>query len=174
MSEDHSAGADQLPYRSCVGVMLLNNRGLVWIGRRIPKNHDKTQNNFIWQMPQGGIDAGEQPRQAALRELEEEVGTQEAEIIAESKTWLTYDLPPDMVGKALKGRYRGQKQKWFVMRYQGSDDGFALDGQGKHRPEFDAWRWEQIDQLPKLIVPFKRPVYEQLVQEFSALCRAMG
>lgn len=147
-------------YRPGVGVMLLDRRKRVFVGRRI----DAPGEN--WQMPQGGIDAGETPRQAALRELKEEVGTDQAEILAESAGWLTYDLPPDAVRRRWRGRYRGQTQKWFAMRFTGADADIDLR---THHPEFDAWQWIAPAELPKLIVPFKRQLYVDVLKEFGTL-----
>ena len=153
-----------LPYRQGVGLMLFNDAGLVWVGRRLDQQED------AWQMPQGGIDKGETPEQAALRELGEEIGTASAEIIAESRDWLTYDLPPELVGVAWKGRYRGQKQKWFALRFTGSDDEIRIDTE---HPEFAEWRWVAFERLVELIVPFKRDLYTQVTAEFAELARRM-
>lgn len=153
-----------LPYRQGVGLMLFNPAGLVWVGRRLDQKGD------AWQMPQGGIDEGETAEQAALRELEEEIGTGSAVIVGESKGWLTYDLPPELVGVAWKGRYRGQKQKWFALRFTGSDDDIRIDGE---HPEFAEWRWVEFDQLIELIVPFKRELYAEVTREFAALAKRM-
>lgn len=151
---------DALPYRPCVGIMLINPAGLVFVGQRI--------DNLVeaWQMPQGGIDEGEDPRTAALRELGEEIGTEKAEIIAESAGWRNYDLPVDLIPKVWKGRYRGQRQKWFAMRFLGTDA--DIDIETSH-PEFAAWRWVEHHQLPDLIVPFKRDLYREIVAEFAPL-----
>lgn len=149
-----------LPYRSGVGIVLLNRDNLVFVGQRIDRTTE------AWQMPQGGIDEGEQPVEAALRELEEEIGTDKAVIVAESRDWLTYDLPADLIGKVWRGRYRGQKQKWFAMRFAGDDGDICL--QTAH-PEFDAFRWVPMPELPSLIVPFKRRLYEDVVAEFRHL-----
>ena len=158
-----------LPYRPCVGIMLLNAEGKVWIGQRSDADPKKRNVGTWWQMPQGGIDEGEDPGPAAMRELKEETGVSSAEIIAESKGWLTFELPPELVGKAWKGRYRGQKQKWYAMRFMGNDTEVALDqGPGKH-PEFDAWRWADLTEVVSVIVPFKRSVYERVVREFGHL-----
>ena len=153
-----------LPYRQGVGLMLFNPAGLVWVGRRLD------QKGEAWQMPQGGIDEGETPEQAALRELEEEIGTASAVIVGESAGWVTYDLPPELVGVAWKGRYRGQKQKWFALRFTGSDDEIRIDGE---HPEFAEWRWVEFDRLCELIVPFKRDLYEQVTAEFATLAQRM-
>jgi putative (di)nucleoside polyphosphate hydrolase len=153
-----------LPYRPCVGVMVLDARGRVFVGRRIVQEMGQA-----WQMPQGGIDDGEDLREAALRELEEETGIREVEVLAEAEDWFTYDLPPEAVGVALKGKYRGQRQKWFAVRFLGTDCDVNLK---HHKPqEFDAFRWVDIDELPDLIVPFKRGVYEQVVKAFRHLAQ---
>ena len=148
------------PYRPCVGIMLLNADGHVFVAQRIDQQVE------AWQMPQGGIDDGEAPATAALRELAEEIGTDKAEILAESPDWIPYDLPEDLADKVWKGRYRGQTQKWFAMRFTGADS--DIDINTKH-PEFDAWRWAAMGDLPNLIVPFKRAVYEQVVGMFRHL-----
>lgn len=159
-----------LPYRPCVGIMLINADGLVWIGRRhrsIAEDGDE-----YWQMPQGGIDDAEAPDLAAFRELAEETGTANAEIIAESGGWLHYDLPPASLGKALNGKYRGQRQKWFAMRFTGADSDFDIHNPPEGvRPEFDAWRWARSDELLGLIVPFKHSVYDSVIAEFRGLIR---
>jgi putative (di)nucleoside polyphosphate hydrolase len=160
-------GGSALPYRPCVGIMLLNRYGLVWIGRRLPKWSDD-RSAYIWQMPQGGIDKGETPREAAIRELEEETGVRNAQIIGEISEWLTYDLPPELLGVALKGRYRGQKQRWFAMRLTGPDSEIDIAPRD-HKAEFDAWRWARIEEVAPLIVSFKRPVYDVVVRRFAHL-----
>ena len=156
-----------LPYRACVGVMLLNRDNRVWLGRRSDKDNDEGVGQW-WQMPQGGIDEAEDPAAAALRELAEETSARSAEIIAETPGWLVYDLPEHLIGRSWQGRYRGQKQKWFAARFLGDDSEFDLAPEG-HKPEFDAWRWAEIDELPDLVVPFKRKVYEQVVAAFRPL-----
>src|SRR5262249_48210478 len=138
---------EDLPYRPCVGVMLINRDGLVFVGRRI----DQTVEG--WQMPQGGIDDGETPVEAGLRGLEEEIGTRMAEPLREMKEWVSYDLPQHLLGIALHGRYRGQKQRWIAMRFQGKDS--DIDIRTAH-PEFAAWKWLAMEALPRMIVPFKR------------------
>jgi len=149
-------------YRPAVGIMLLNRYGWVFIARRIDMPALPA-----WQMPQGGIDPGETPRQAALRELKEEIGTDKAEILGESRHWLTYDLPPDLARGMWGGRYRGQCQKWFAMRFIGSDADIDL---ATAHPEFDAWEWTMPERLPELIVPFKRQLYIEILAEFRGHC----
>jgi len=153
----------RLPYRPCVGLLLLNPAGKVFVGRRIDSVQEADN---IWQMPQGGIDAGETPREAALRELHEEIGTDKAEIVAESRHWLHYDLPPHLVGKVWKGRYRGQKQRWFALRFLGEDSDIDL---ATAHPEFDAWQWVELDDVSDLVIPFKRDTYRAVVSEFRKL-----
>ena len=154
-------------YRPNVGIMVLSRAGEVWIGRRTDAPADLEGPGTWWQMPQGGIDASEDPAKAALRELYEETGIRSVRIVGESADWYTYDFPPE-VGRRLGGRYRGQRQKWFAVRFLGSDAEVVLARPG-HKPEFDTWRWAQLDELADLIVPFKRPVYEQVIREFAPL-----
>lgn len=154
-----------LPYRPGVGLMLFNPQGLVFTAKRIDTTAD------AWQMPQGGIDDGETPTQAAFRELKEEIGTDRAEILGESADWLRYDLPHDVVGKVWKGRFRGQTQKWFALRYIGRD--CDIDIRTEH-PEFSDWRWSRFDQLLDLIVPFKRDLYRAVITEFTPIARELA
>ena len=154
-------------YRPCVGVMLLNKQGLVWVGRRFQKQNDDGVGHW-WQMPQGGIDEGEDPRVAAKRELQEETAVHSAEIIAEAPGWYNYDLPQHLIGKSWKGKYRGQTQKWFALRFTGDDSEINLAPPG-HKQEFDQWRWARMDEVIDAIVPFKKPVYEQVVAAFRHL-----
>ncbi|MCF8478798.1 MAG: RNA pyrophosphohydrolase [Rhodospirillum sp.] len=146
------------PYRQGVGIMLINQEGLVFVGQRI-------DTPGAWQMPQGGIDRGEEPEDAAYRELEEEIGTNAADLLGETEDWLRYDLPPDVQKKVWKGKYRGQEQKWYVMRLAGPDA--LIDIETDH-PEFDAWKWVPLDQLIELIVPFKRALYTDVVAALGA------
>jgi putative (di)nucleoside polyphosphate hydrolase len=163
---------DHLPYRPCVGIVLLNQDGLIWIGRRCQNIVEDPEN---WQMPQGGIDQDEDPALAARRELAEETGTDRAEIVAETTIWHHYDLPPELIGHALQGRYRGQKQKWFAMRFTGADSDFNIHAPlGGHQPEFDQWRWATADEVLGQIVFFKRPVYEAVLAEFAPLTKMRG
>lgn len=152
-----------LPYRANVGAVLFNRFGHVFVARRADLSTQGAAGG--WQLPQGGIDAGEDPRVAVLRELEEEIGTGCATIIGEHPDWLTYDLPPDLVGRALGGRYRGQRQRWFALRFDGQDNEVRLDLDP--HPEFDAWRWAPLADLPALAVGFKRPIYETLARSFQ-------
>jgi putative (di)nucleoside polyphosphate hydrolase len=157
-----------LPFRTAVGIMLVHRNGRVWIGRRRPK-WAREHVGHIWQMPQGGINDGETPEAAALRELREETGARDVAIIGTIPRWLTYELPPELLGIALKGRYRGQRQRWFAMRFLGADADIDISGGRKHKAEFDEWRWAGLDELTGLAVPFKRHVYETVVTEFGDL-----
>ncbi|MBD3679175.1 MAG: RNA pyrophosphohydrolase [Rhodobacteraceae bacterium] len=150
--------AEKLPYRPCVGIVMANPAGLIFAGTRL-------DTPGAWQMPQGGIDEGETPEDAALRELEEETGVTRGLVTVEATTedWVTYDLPPDLLGKVWKGRYRGQKQRWYLMRYHGQDNQIMIETE---HPEFSEWAWLDPDTLITHIVPFKRQVYEQVLREF--------
>ncbi len=154
----------ELPYRPNVGAVLFNAQGEVFVARRadLPNAEGAPCG---WQLPQGGIDANEDPRVAVLRELEEEIGTGAATIIGEHPTWLTYDLPAELVGIALGGRYRGQRQRWFALRFHGRDSDVRLDLDP--HPEFDAWRWAPLAELPGMAVGFKRPIYDVLAESFK-------
>lgn len=163
--------AEDLPYRPCVGVMVINRDGLVWAGRRIPEENSEYDGSpQLWQMPQGGIDKGEEPLEAAWRELYEETGIKTASLLAEAPDWINYDLPAPLIGIGLKGKYRGQTQRWFAFRFEGSDDEVAINPPpGGHSAEFDAWEWRRMEELPELIVPFKRDVYLKVVEAFRHL-----
>ena len=151
-----------LPYRKSVGVMVLNDAGLVFVGRRIDQVAGEA-----WQMPQGGIDDGEKPKEAAFRELWEETGVTRdlVEHVAKTHGWVTYDLPPELLGKVWGGKYRGQKQKWFLFRFKGRDSDIKI---ATDHPEFSSWRWILADEMVDSIVPFKRAVYEEVVRSFRA------
>jgi putative (di)nucleoside polyphosphate hydrolase len=154
-------------YRRCVGMAVFNRAGLVFLGRRRP-GPETGRFAQSWQMPQGGIDPGENPVEAARRELYEETDMTSVALLGEAEGWLSYDLPAPLAGRAWKGRYRGQTQKWFAFRFEGDDAEINVSrpGAGKHRPEFSDWRWEQLERVVELIVPFKRSVYEQVVTAF--------
>lgn len=160
-----------LPYRPCVGVMVLNHAGLVWAGRRIAlSDSELAGTEKLWQMPQGGIDPGEEPLAAAKRELYEETGIRSVSLLGQTSRWITYDLPPDMLGIALKGKYRGQTQQWFAFRFEGDESEIAIQPPpGNHEAEFDDWAWKNMAELPDLIVPFKRRTYEEVVASFRHL-----
>jgi len=164
---------ESLPYRDCVGIALFNDNGQVLIGRRKPEGdpEDSAELGAAWQMPQGGIDKGEAPEVAALRELFEETSVRSVEQVAEAPGWIYYDLPEDMLGIALKGKYRGQRQRWFAFRFVGSESEINVTepGDGSMPAEFETWRWEDLSRLPDLIVPFKREAYLQVVAAFKDL-----
>ena len=157
------------PYRPCAGLMVLNRAGHAFVGRRIggPEHVDNTH---VWQLPQGGIDPGEDPWPAALRELREETNMTSVQRLGEIAEWLTYDIPAEIAGYAWNGKYRGQRQKWFALRFTGDESEINIEHPaGGHEPEFVAWRWEPLQDLPALVVPFKRAVYERVVREFQHL-----
>ncbi|HET9902728.1 MAG TPA: RNA pyrophosphohydrolase [Xanthobacteraceae bacterium] len=164
---------EDLPYRPCIGMTVINRNGLVFIGRRIdgPEHTDATH---VWQMPQGGLDPGEDPCACALRELYEETNIRSVERLGAVDDWLTYDIPRAIVGQAWQGKYRGQTQKWFAFRFTGDDSEIDVlrPGGGAHAPEFVEWRWEPLENLPGLVVPFKRKVYERVVREFARFAGA--
>ncbi len=163
--------AEDLPYRHCVGIMVLNKAGHVWAGRRMVEGNSEYDGSpQLWQMPQGGIDAGEDALPAAIRELYEETGIKSVSLLAEASRWINYDLPPELIGIGLRGKYRGQTQRWFAFRFEGDESEIAINPPpGGHQAEFDAWEWKPMQDLPGLIVPFKRAVYDQVVAEFSHL-----
>ena len=158
---------EDLPFRPCVGTMVLNRAGRAFIGRRIdgPEHVDMIHS---WQMPQGGVDPGEDPWPAALRELYEETNIRSVEKLGEIAQWLSYDIPRAIAGQAWRGKYRGQRQKWYALRFTGSEREIDIaHPAGGHEPEFVAWRWERLANLPDLIVPFKRAVYARVAREFA-------
>jgi putative (di)nucleoside polyphosphate hydrolase len=152
----------KLPYRPGVGIMLVNQKGQVFVAQRIDNPGP------AWQMPQGGIDKREEPLQAAWREMKEEIGTASARFIGESRDWLSYDLPAELVPQLWKGKYRGQRQKWFAFRFLGTDRDINI---ATEHPEFSSWRWADLEELSGLIVPFKRRLYDEVVAEFTPLIR---
>ncbi|MCY6383451.1 RNA pyrophosphohydrolase [Hoeflea prorocentri] len=160
-----------MAYRPCVGVVVINKEGLVWAGHRIAEEKGElSPSDFRWQLPQGGIDKGEEPIDAARRELYEETGIRSISLLAEAPEWIKYDLPDHLMGVALKGKYRGQTQRWFAFRFEGDESEIAInpppDG---YKAEFDTWQWRRLSDLPGLIVPFKRGVYEEVLAAFSHL-----
>jgi putative (di)nucleoside polyphosphate hydrolase len=163
--------ASKLGYRPCVGVMLINRQGLVWVGQRADTPGEAEGRGDWWQMPQGGLDDGEDPRAAALRELYEETSVRSATLIGETAGWLNYDLPPELIGVAWGGKYRGQKQKWFAARFHGDESEIDITAPPGHDAEFITWKWAPVGELVRLIVPFKRAVYEAVVAELGPLAR---
>jgi putative (di)nucleoside polyphosphate hydrolase len=164
--------SQSLPYRPCVGIMLLNRDGRAFVGRRSdgPEHVDASH---AWQMPQGGVDSDEDPWRAALRELQEETNVRSVERLGETRDWLTYDIPRAIIGQAWKGKYRGQRQKWYALRFVGNESEIDVaHPAGGHEPEFTEWRWERIENLPALVIPFKRKVYEQVVAEFRRFAQS--
>jgi putative (di)nucleoside polyphosphate hydrolase len=163
---------ESLPYRPCVGIMVLDRTGRAFVGQRIG-GQEQVDPAHAWQMPQGGIDAGEEPWPAALRELREETNIRSVERLGEIAEWLNYDIPHSLIRRAWQGRYRGQTQKWFAARFVGPQNEIDIvHPQGAHAAEFSAWRWEPLQNLPDLVVPFKRKIYERVVRDFEKFARA--
>jgi putative (di)nucleoside polyphosphate hydrolase len=161
--------ASEPEYRPCVGIMVLNRDGLVWMGRRFDDSRDYKMGE-LWQMPQGGIDPGEEPVEAALRELYEETSIKSVEILQESQDWFKYDLPAGIAKTGWRARYRGQIQKWFAVRFEGADDEInILDPGDGNIQEFDLWKWVPMADVPGMIIAFKRGVYDSVVEEFADL-----
>jgi len=162
---------ESLPYRPCVGVMLINTDGRVFVGRRSDRSEEGVDSTW-WQMPQGGLDEGEEPEAGARRELAEETGVTSARFVARTQEWLAYDLPDELIGIAWEGRYRGQKQLWFAARFEGPESEIDLDPRDGHEREFDAWQWVTLAELPALVVPFKRKVYLSVIEQLGAVARS--
>jgi putative (di)nucleoside polyphosphate hydrolase len=160
---------DQLPYRPCAGIALFNRQGLVFVGRRKDGPREAEGVGKWWQMPQGGIDDGEDLGKAAERELYEETSVRTVTRLGETSNWYTYDLPRELIGRAWRGKYRGQRIRYVAFRFEGDDSEIdvAAPGGGGHKPEFVDWRWEKLELTPKLITPFKREVYEAVAREFA-------
>lgn len=154
---DQETYLKKLPYRPSVGIMIINDKFEVFVGKRLDSKVE------AWQMPQGGIDDGEVPRGAVLREMKEEIGTDNAKILAETKKWYHYDLPFYLISKLWNGRYRGQRQKWFLLKYLGMDEDIKIDNE---HPEFVDWKWVKMEELPQIIVPFKKNLYISVIEEF--------
>lgn len=174
MPDTSKPDRDSLPYRPCAGTVVFNKDGQVLIGRRAVKGGDVPAD--AWQLPQGGIDKGEEPIDAALRELYEETSIRSVSILTAAPDWIYYDLPDDLLGKAFKGKYRGQKQMWFAFAFEGDESEIDVvhPGGGEHPAEFDAWRWEPLENVPDLIVPFKRDAYVQVVAAFAHVPKALA
>ncbi|HAT86001.1 MAG TPA: RNA pyrophosphohydrolase [Rhizobiales bacterium] len=161
---------EDLPYRDCVGICVFNKDNKVWIGNRVGSS-ELSKSSYTWQMPQGGIDKGEVRLTAAKRELFEETSIHSITLLREADDWFHYDLPDDLIGVGLKGKFRGQRQRWFAFRFDGRDDEINIlnPGDGNQHQEFEDWRWANLSDVPELIVPFKRKVYDQVVEAFKKL-----
>lgn len=164
---------EDLPYRDCVGTAVFNREGQVLIGRRKPADDPEVSGELgsLWQMPQGGIDPREAPRDTAIRELYEETSIRSVKLLAEAPDWIYYDVPDEVLGRALRGKYRGQRQRWFAFAFTGWDDEINVTspGGGAHPAEFEQWRWEPLEKLPDIIVPFKRNAYLKVVEAFRTI-----
>jgi putative (di)nucleoside polyphosphate hydrolase len=170
-----SGSADEDLYRPCVGLAIFNRAGLVFLGRR-ERGPETGNTDFSWQLPQGGIDPGEEPRQAVMRELYEETNIRSASVIGEAEEWLRYDLPARLARQSWRGRYKGQRQRWFALRFDGDDSEIDVRNPagGQHKAEFTEWRWERLERIPELVIPFKRDVYEAVVKAFGQFAGQAG
>lgn len=153
---------ENLPYRPSVGMMIVNHEKKIFVAKRVDTKVE------AWQMPQGGIDVGETPSSAAMREMEEEIGSNKGYILAESKFWYSYDVPKFLIPKLWGGNFRGQKQKWFLIMFTGEDQDININTE---IPEFCAWRWANLEELPRIIIPFKRKLYKAVLEEFKVILR---
>jgi putative (di)nucleoside polyphosphate hydrolase len=164
-----------LPLRACVGIVLFNAQGLVWIGRHRPRwaSQFVYGSDTFWQLPQGGIQPREPSREAAFRELWEETGVRNASLIGEIPGWLTYELPPELLGIALKGRFSGHRLRWYALRFEGDDSEIDIGPKGAAKPEFDAWRWAPLAEVPGLAIDFRHAVYKEVAQEFAHFARQL-
>lgn len=171
MGKKKSNNKGELPYRLCAGIVVLNQDNKVWAGRRIaPDGGELSMTDKLWQMPQGGIDKGEDPQAAAKRELWEETGMTSVSYLAKASQWIDYDLPEALLGTALKGKYKGQRMAWYAFRFEGDESEINISNPPDGAPvEFDAWDWVEMADLPEMIVSFKRDVYLKVVSEFSHL-----
>jgi putative (di)nucleoside polyphosphate hydrolase len=163
-----------LPLRASVGIVLFNADGLVWVGRHLPKwarGRPGHADEGYWQLPQGGIEPREPSREAAFRELWEETGVRNASLIGEIPGWLSYELPPELLGIALKGKYAGHRLRWYAMRFDGEDSEIDISANGAGKAEFEAWRWMPLAEVPALTIGFRRPVYEEVAREFARFAR---
>ncbi|MBZ8131935.1 RNA pyrophosphohydrolase [Afifella sp. IM 167] len=166
MDQQNGVGQPLDGYRPCVGLVVFNPDGFVFLGRR-KGGEESVAQGFAWQMPQGGMDEGENAQEAAVRELWEETGMRTVTLLAEAPLWWSYDLPEELCRSAWKGRYRGQTQKWFAFRFEGDESEIDIGPRDGHPQEFTEWRWERLDRTPDLVIPFKRDVYRQVVATFD-------
>jgi len=175
-NKTHSSDRDKMPYRDCAGIAVFNRDGKVFLGRRKSKTGEDAPEDHSWQLPQGGIDDNEDPMDAALRELFEETSIRSVSILTAAPDWISYDLPDNLLGKALKGKYRGQRQKWFAVLFEGDEAEIDVTepGGGKHNAEFTVWRWEDLTRIDAFVVPFKRDAYRRIIAAFRDVPRRIA